>query len=331
MVKFGILGCGMIASVHADAISCIPSALLVGVADNNFSVAQSLANKLNVKAYRDYDEMLADASVDAVCICTPSFFHTQNAIKALESGKHVVVEKPMALTSKEADELIAVVDKTGKRLTVISQLRFSDDLSKVKELITERAFGKISLCTLNMKYYRAPEYFSSSPWKGTKKFDGGGALMNQGIHGIDVLEYLLGSIKDVSGKVKTLVHDIEVEDTAVAMLEFECGALGTIVGSTCAYPGFERKIELHGDKGYVVLEENKIAKLMIDGVEQGIIAQTKIQTASDPTKVQPDEHKKQLENFIKAILGEAELLVDCREGRKAVNTIEKIYASSQNE
>ncbi len=325
MVKFGIVGCGMIASINAEAIERIPSAKLVGVADNNFDVACSFSEKRSVKAYKSYDEMLSDSNIDAVVVCTPSCFHAQNAIDALKAGKHVVLEKPMAISLEDADKIIEAVNDTGKILTVVSQFRFSSDLLKVKGLIEKGAFGKISLCTLSMRYYRSPEYYSSSAWKGTLKFDGGGALINQGIHGIDLLQYLAGDVKTVAGVTRTLAHDVEVEDTAVATVEFVNGALGTIIASTCAYPGFERKIEINGDKGFVILQENKIERLMIDGVDKTVELEKTINASSDPANITCNEHKAQLENFIAAIEDEEALLVDCYEGRKALRVIEEIY------
>lgn len=325
MIKFGIVGCGMIASINAEAIDSIPSAKLVGVADTNFDLACSFAKKRTVKAYENYDDMLADDEIDAVIVCTPSCFHAQNAIDALKSGKHVVLEKPMAIKLEDADKIIKAVNETGNTLTVVSQFRFSRDLLKVKRLIEKGAFGKISLCSLSMRYYRSPEYYSTSAWKGTLKFDGGGALINQGIHGIDLLQYLAGDVKSVTGVTRTLAHDVEVEDTATALVEFVSGALGTIVASTCAYPGFERKIEINGDKGFVILRENRIERLMIDGKEQDVTITDYANASSDPTNITCDEHKAQLENFISAIKGEEKLLVDCYEGRKALRIIEEIY------
>ena len=323
--KFGIVGCGMIANVHAKAIGDICNTELVGVADNSYDFALKFAQKWGVKAFNDYNELLSDKEIDVVCICTPSCFHAQNAIDALNSGKHVVLEKPMAITVEDTDKIIETCSKTGKLLTVISQLRFSKDILKIKKLIEEGAFGKITLCELNMKYYRTPEYYSSSPWKGTLKFDGGGALMNQGIHGIDLLEFIMGDIKTVKGKAKTLFHDIEVEDTAVAIVEFNNGALGTIIASSCAYPGFNRKITICGSDGYVILSENKIEKLVIGKqfCEDNFVGD--LGGSSDPTKLDSDYHKLQFENLLSAIKGEGKLLIDCYEGKKAVKIIENIY------
>ena len=324
-IQFGILGCGMIANVHADAIKRIPEAILTGVAGTDMAMTEQFARKYGIQAYNNYDQMLKDDKIDVICICTPSGFHAQHAIQAMETGKHVVLEKPMALDTKNADEIISVCEKTGKHLTVISQLRFSEDIIRVKKLLADGVFGKVSLCSLYMKYYRSPEYYSSSEWKGTKRFDGGGALMNQGIHGFDLLEYIGGSIKDVKGKIGTLCHQIEVEDTAVAMLEFQNGALGVIEASTCAYPGFERRIEIHGDRGYVVLKENNIEKMMIDGEVIETRSLDVAGTAREPAAVQSDMHLLQIKNLIGAIKGNEKLLVDCFEGRNAVRVIEEIY------
>ena len=330
VLNFGILGCGLVANIHAEALSHIQEAKLIGVADYIPSLAQTFAQQQGVKAYADYAEMLADPELDVVCVCTPSCFHAPNAKEALQKGKHVVLEKPMALTEKEADELIAVCDSTDRYLTVISQLRFSEDVVKVKELIQQNAFGKISLCDLYMKYWRSEEYYSSSPWKGTKKFDGGGALMNQGIHGIDLLEYIMGPIKDLQGKIKTLSHAIEVEDTAVALLEFENGALGVIEASTCAYPGFDRRIQIHGDKGYVILEENRIVKIMINDVKTKIKVEESVSTANDPTTMPSFLHELQIKNFIHAIQGKERLCIDQYEGKKAIRIIDGIYKNAQS-
>lgn len=329
--NFGILGCGVISKTHALAISEIENAKLLGVADNNIEYARAFAQKNGVKAYESYQEMLADKDIDVVCICTPSGFHASNAIEALNSGKHVVLEKPMSISNEWADKVIEACERTGKKLTVISQFRFSEDIKRVKQLIEENAFGKISLCTLTMKYYRNPEYYSSSSWRGTLRFDGGGALINQGIHGVDMLDYIVGPINNVKGKIATISHNIEGEDTAVAFFQTANGALGVIQGSTCAYPGFDRRIEIHGDKGYVCLLENKIEKLMVNGemVDLGELNFTS--TANDNTVMDYRMHKAQLENLLNAIEGKEEILVDCYEGKKALAIIQKVYKTSKEE
>jgi predicted dehydrogenase len=328
-VRFGILGCGVIADTHAEAIKNIKEATLVGVADNLPSPARAFAEKYSVKAYENYREMLLDEDVDAVCVCTPSGFHAQNAVEALRAGKHVVLEKPMAISTQEADEVIRVANETGRVLTVMSQLRFSEDVQRVKKLVEQNAFGKITLCTLSMKYYRPTEYYSASPWRGTLRLDGGGALLNQGIHGVDLLQYIVGDIKDVQGTVRTLLHPIEVEDTAGTIVEFANGAVGVIDASTCAYPGFARRLEIHGDTGYVVFRENRIEKLVLDGVEQDVSSCEAVDKLGKNVGMPSDMHKLQIENFIRAIDGKETLLIDGNEGKKAVSVIERIYQSSK--
>ena len=326
-MKFGIIGAGMVAHMHATALADSDIGELIAVADNNFEAAKAFAEKWGVTAYENYDKML-ESDIEVVCICTPSCFHVENAIQALKCGKHAVVEKPMALTVEVADRVIAAGEKYGKLISVISQIRFSDDITKVKNAIEDGLLGKISLCTLTMKYYRSEEYYSSSNWKGTLKYDGGGALMNQGIHGVDIAQYIMGGIKNSVGKITTCYHNIEAEDTAVAIVEFECGALGTIVASTCASPGFARMIEIHGDRGYAVIRENTLEKLVIDGKavnEDEMLGVSRVNSASDPSAIDMSLHRRQLENVVRAARGEERLLIDGHEGRKAVKIITDIY------
>ncbi len=325
-LTFAILGCGIAAGIHADAINKLDSATLKGVFDPKVTSRESFSEKYNILPYNSFDEMLSDDEIDVVCVCTPSFLHAEHAIAALKHGKHVVVEKPMAMNVHDSDAIIKASSATGKLVTVISQIRFSPDVEKIKKLLKENAFGKISLCSLTMNYYRTPEYYSGSNWRGSMSLDGG-VLMNQGIHGIDLIEYIMGDIKEVHGKIGTLVHNIEAPDTAVATVEFQCGALGIIEASTCAYPGFSRRLKIQGNKGYVILKENNIEKLMIDGeiIIDGVQSEQIVKTANDPTKILSGQHMLQLKNFIAAINDEEDLVADCYEGKKAIRIIEEIY------
>lgn len=325
-VRFGILGCGMIANFHADALAQLADARLAGVADAMPASTEKFAESRKIKAYADYNAMLADPEIDAICICTPSGFHFENALQALKAKKHVVLEKPMAFTEAEAEQLEEAAAKSGCVLTVISQLRFSEDIRKVKSLVESGAFGKLIFCDLYMKYWRSPEYFASSSWKGTRRFDGGGALMNQGIHGVDLLLYLAGNAKVVYAKNRTCYHNIEVEDASVAMLEFENGATGVIEASTCAYPGFERRIEIVGTEGSVVLVENRIERLTVGGKTVDAAGQLPVAgTASDPAAMSHYLHSLQLRNFIDAVFGKEKLAISAADGKRAVALIEQIY------
>lgn len=330
-INFVIVGTGMIAPAHADAINYIENACLYGVCGRNPEKTAEFANKYGVKCYTSYDEVLADENVDAVSICTPSGHHAQQTIDALNCGKHVIVEKPMALNTADCDKIIETVKKTGKKLAVICQLRFSEDVQRVKKLYEEGAFGTVSLCDLYMKYWRSPSYYTENDWRGTKALDGGGALMNQGIHGIDLLLYITGGAKLISARAMTAHHDIEVEDTAVAFLEYPNGAIGVIEGSTCAYPGFERSLEIHGTTGYVNLKSGIIEKLIINGEDVTPENENveRHNSSSDPKATGFMRHASEYENFIAAINGEEELLIDAEEGKKAVELIENIYKASE--
>ncbi len=331
-INFVIVGTGMIAPAHADAINVVERACLYGVCGRNTQKVTEFAQKYGVKCYDSYESVLADPDVDAVSICTPSGYHAKQAIQALRHGKNVIVEKPMALNTADCDRIIEVVKETGKTLAVICQLRFSEDVQRVKKLYEEGAFGTVSLCDLYMKYWREPSYYAENTWRGTKALDGGGALMNQGIHGIDLLLYITGGAKLISARAKTAHHNIEVEDTAVALLEYPNGAIGVIEGSTCAYPGFERSLEIHGSSGYAMLKSGIIEKLILNGEDvtpkNGGVERHN--SSSDPKATGFLRHAKEYENFIAAISGEEKLVIDAYEGKKAVELIENIYKTSEN-
>ncbi|MBE6596112.1 MAG: Gfo/Idh/MocA family oxidoreductase [Ruminococcaceae bacterium] len=330
-IKFAIIGCGMISNVHASAVMDIDRAELVGAWDLNSERCAAFCEKYRTRQIPSYEDLLKDSGIDAVCICSPSFCHKEQAIEALEHGKHVVVEKPMALTAADAKEICEVAEKNDRLLTVIFQTRFSKDILYLKSLLDDNAFGRLCFCDLYMKYYRDADYYGSSPWRGTVRCDGGGALMNQGIHGIDLIHYLVGDAKLIAGRAKTLVHDIETEDCAVAMLEYDCGALGVIEGSTCASPGFRRRLEINGERGYAVLSDTVLEKLCIDGK---MIISKEIDphpnTAKSPVLNDFSLHKAQIENFIAAINNEEALRVTPYDGYYTVKLIESIYRSKHN-
>lgn len=321
-LNFGIIGCGNVATTHADALASIERGRLVGVSDHTPANAEKFAKKCNALCYGSYEEMLADPQIDAIIVCTPSGLHLENAIAALAAGKHVVLEKPMAFTREECQRIAKTAEENDRVLTVISQRRFSDDIQKVKQLIEENAFGQLVFCDLYLKNWRDEEYYTSSYWKGTQKYDGGGALMNQGIHGVDVLLHLVGDAKVLSAKKRAAFHNIEVEDQVIAMLEFDNGAMGVVEASTCAYPGYPRRIEIIGTKGSVVLIESKIERLVVHGetYTNGDICKT-----GDSPVANPELHALQLRNFIAAVFGEEALLVDAADGARAVSLIEEIY------
>ena len=325
VVGFGIVGCGMIADFHAQALRSIAGARLIGVTDVNFAGAQIFAEKHGVLAYKSYEDMLKNDAIQAVCVCTPSGYHAELAKSALLAGKHVAVEKPIAMTVSEADAVIEAAEKSGKLLMVISQLRFSRDAIRLRDAVQGGSLGQIRFCNLSMKYWREESYYAGSSWKGSRLLDGG-VLMNQGIHGIDLLRYVIGGVTVLSSVTDRIYHKIEAPDTALALLRYDCGALGTLEATTAAFPGFDLQLEIIGEKGRAVFTQERLTSLVIDGIEQIIGSEPgKLGTASDPAAVGWQNHALQFKNFVSAILDKAPIAVRGEDGREAVRLISDIY------
>lgn len=329
-VRFALIGCGMIARMHAAAIAQIPEAELAGVFDPYTPSAEKFAREYSVTAYPSLEALLADGAIDAVCICTPSGLHTRQAVAAMEAGKAIVCEKPMSLTLQDADLLIDTAKRTGVKTCIISQFRFSDATREVKRALDAGAFGKIVSGSLQMKYYRSKEYYASGAWRGTWEMDGGGCLMNQGIHGIDVFRYLMGPLKSLTAITKTQTRPVEVEDSAVAIVEFASGAVGTIEGSTTCYPGYPRRIEICGEAGSVVMEEDVIlrwdlpipCRLPVGNNARNV-------ASSDPAAIACTGHVRQIQNLVHSILYGEPLMADAASGRPPLEVILGIYESGK--
>ena len=326
-LKFAIYGCGVIAKTHAEALSEADGAVLYGCADYVPSAAEAFAKNHSIKFYSDFDSLLTSDEIDAVCICTPSGTHAPLAVKALMAGKNVVLEKPMSITVSGCGEIIAAAEKSGAKIMVISQMRTFPDIIKAKEIIDSGALGKIILAELTMPYYRDPSYYRGS-WRGTKAMDGGGALMNQGIHGVDVILHLLGEVRNVQSVVRTLHHDIEVEDAAVASVEFASGALGVITASTATHPGFDREIKIYGTRGALELKDGKFIRIVLDGKDEPCREFVSGGAAGTNLILDHSGHVRQLGQFIRAICGENAEYLDQYKGKMAVEVIERIYKNS---
>lgn len=329
-IRFGIIGCGMISNFHAKALEEMENAELVAAFDTNKTSANSFAKKHECKAFYEVEQMLRPEIIDAVCICTPSGLHAPLTLMACKAKIHVLVEKPMALNVEDAMQIVETARECNVKVGVVSQLRFSEGIQQLKKCIEEGTLGKLIFGNITMHYYRNPDYYTSSDWRGTWRMDGGGALMNQGIHGMDILRYLMGDIKNVNGRIKTRVHKIEVEDTAVAIVEYENGALGTVSASTCCKLGQPRIIEVCGEKGRVVLEEDKIALWEIEGSCKPESSDRGLnnKTADDPSALDFRGHYMQLQDFVEAILTNKEPLSNAWEGMKTVEFIRGIYESA---
>lgn len=329
-MRFGIIGCGMISSVHAGAVRAIDSAELVGACDMNIDRCRTFAAEYGIAAYDSYEALLSDKNIDAVCICTPSGSHAANAVQAAEAGKHIVIEKPMALTADSADEIISACRKNNVTGTVISQLRYSADVTKVRDAVNDGSFGKLVSCHLEMRYYRTQAYYDGSSWRGTWAMDGGGALMNQGIHGIDAMSYIMGGIASVSGVIKTICRRIEVEDTAAAAVCFKNGAVGTINGSVATYPGYPRRLVISGSLGSVELTEEIMTYSDLPAFTDHKLSDGSIGSgSSDPTNTPIYGHVRQLTDFIQAVKNNTKTRSDILDGRDTVKIIESIYKSSR--
>lgn len=332
-IGFGIIGCGAISKFHINAILSIQEAGLVGVYDPNTASMERVAEEYHTHAFASQEQLLLCAEIDVVCVLTPSGLHASIAMEVLKAGKHVVVEKPMALNLTDAEALIRLSEEKDLKVCVISQLRFSPAIQAVRRALQDGMLGNVVSASLSMKYFRDASYYTSSGWRGTWKMDGGGALMNQGIHGIDLLYYLAGPVRQLKAICKTQTRPIETEDSAVAILEFENGAVGTLEGSTTCYPGYPRRLEICGDKGSILLEEDHIVRWDLPSPPASchISAQPKPAEhgASNPTAISADGHIRQLRNMVHSILYGEPLLVNAKEGRKPLEIILAIYESSK--
>lgn len=326
-VGFGIVGCGMISYYHANAIREIGEAELVGAVSLHRSSAEKFCAETGAALYETLDALLADERTGVVCICTPSGLHKEQAVAALRAGKHVLIEKPMALTLADADEIIQAGRQAGKLVGVVSQRRFSASTQELRRAIREGAFGRIVSASLRMEYFRSQAYYDQADWRGTWAQDGGGVLMNQGIHGIDVLCYLLGRPREVKGCALTAVRKIEVEDSAAAVVRFDGPVLASITASTCAGGGYPMTLSLYGEKGRAVLEDDCIAEWDLPETCRLPVGRGQCQTTSgsDPRSMSHAGHKKQLENLIDAILRGTPLVSDGEQGRLPLEIICGIY------
>jgi len=260
-LRFGIIGCGVIGRIHAQAITSLPDAQLVAVADIIPERAQELAEAFHATPYEDFQQMLAREQLDVVDVCTPSGMHGEHACQVMRFGRNVIVEKPIEISRAAIEEMLRVQQETGVKLAVISQHRFDPASQQVRQLVDDNAFGRLVLGNALIPWWRSQAYYDSGAWRGTWKLDGGGVLMNQSIHSIDLLQWLMGPVKSVVAYTDTLAHRMETEDVAVAALRFASGALGVIAATTGAYPGVTTRIEVFGNQGSAIIENDELAFL----------------------------------------------------------------------
>ncbi len=336
--NFGIVGAGLIADFHARAIGDIPNAKLVGCCDKVPEKAKKLADKFDVQAFDDYEDMLKSDQIDIVTIATPSGFHMEPTVAAAQAGKHVLCEKPMDITLERIDAMIEAHEKSGTLLGGIFPYRFNDMMVPLREAINSGRFGVITYASIYVPWWRTDEYYKDS-WHGTWKLDGGGALMNQSIHMVDMLCDIMPPIESLQAFTAKLGHpQIETEDTATAVVRYTTGALGVIYGTTASYPGQFRRFEITGTKGTVINVENSITHWQfIDEKPEDEQIRKKFGEieggggVSDPAAISYENHTRNFRAFIESLETGEDFWIDGREARKAVEVIIGIYKSAKEQ
>jgi UDP-N-acetyl-2-amino-2-deoxyglucuronate dehydrogenase len=335
---FGIIGCGMISRFHSRAIENVRGAKLAACFDSVAAAADKLAAETGCKPYHDLDEMLADREVDIVTIGTPSGAHMEPAVAAAKAKKHVIVEKPLEITLERCDAIINACRQNKVKLSTIFPSRFHDSSMEMKRAIDEKRFGKLTLGDAYVKWYRTQQYYDSGKWRGTWELDGGGALMNQAVHSVDLLTWLMGPVMEVTAHAATIAHErIAVEDNVVATLRFANGALGVIEASTAVYPGYLKRIEISGSEGTAMMEEEDIKvwdfanKQERDEEIHRRMAEHKSTGggASDPAAIGHHGHARQFQDVVDAIEQKHEPAIDGVEGRRSIEIILAIYKAAE--
>jgi predicted dehydrogenase len=302
------------------------------------AAADKLAAATGCRAYHDLDAMLADPKVDVVTICTPSGLHMEPAVAAARAGKHVIVEKPLEVTLQRCDKIIKACESASVKLATIFPSRFHESSMLMKQAVDKGRFGKLTIGDAYVKWFRTQQYYDSGAWRGTWKLDGGGALMNQAIHSVDLLTWLMGPVVEIQGVTATLAHErIEVEDVAMATVRFANGALGVIEATTAAFPGALKRIELHGSSGSAVLEEEDIkswqfAKPVKQDAPLLARMQGKTKTgggAADPAAIGHHGHMLLFKDFVQAVRKGTKPAIDGYEGRRSVEIILAIYKAAE--
>ena len=329
-VRFGTIGVGVIAEYHRQAIEAVDDAELVGVYDRFQEPLERFSQKHNIPHFDSVESLVRDGKCDVITIATPSGWHLQPAVEAMRAGAHILCEKPLEVTLQRIDRMIETANETKRKLGAVLQIRTFPSCVKAKQVITQGKLGKIVVADAYIKYFRTQEYYEESAWRGTWDLDGGGATMNQGIHWIDLLNWLVGDAEWVLAAASTLAHTIEVEDVCHAVIGWKNGAQGVIEATTCAKPGFESRIEIHGEKGSILLEDTRIKKLIIEGEEDYEEApKTAAGGHADPKVFSVEGHILHVRDMMQAIAEDREPVIPGAEARKSVQLITTMYESSR--
>ncbi len=331
-VGIGIIGCGNVAKIHAEAITRVPELKLASVCSRSLESAKKLAFPYGIQAHASLEKFLADKSLAAVSVCTPSGTHSDLGSAAALAGKHVLVEKPIDVSLEKADHLISTCARSGVQLGVSLQSRLLDAPRALKRSVEEQRLGRLIMASAYVKWFRDERYYASAAWRGTLSLDGGGALINQAIHTIDLLQWIAGPVAEVCAFAGTLLHRrIEGEDTLAATLRFRNGALGVIEAATSAYPGFKRRLEITGTEGTAVLDGDNITTWALrDGSANPAPQSGEVSDgSSNAMAIDCEGHRRIMVEFSRAIRERRKPVVDGEEGRRSLELVLAIYQSAR--
>lgn len=332
-VHIGLIGGGNITETHARAARAIAGVEIGAIHGTNANKVASLCREHGGKPYQDFDAFLAHRPMDWVAIGSPSGLHAAQGIAAVRRGLHVLTEKPIEISTERADALIEASERSGVKLGVMFQDRVKPGVRQLRDWIREGVLGEPLLVDARVKWYRPPEYYSGSSWRGTLALDGGGALINQAVHTVDLLLWLLGDVDRVQSRTATALHQIEAEDTAIAILEFASGALGVLQATTAAYPGYPRRVEITGTEGTVILEQDRILTVNLHNAPTDVsasITPDENQSASSALVSDFRGHQALFEDFIRAIEENKAPICDGRDGRRSIALVEAIYQAARD-
>jgi len=330
-IGIGILGCGNVAKIHAEAVRRVPMLKLVSVCSRTVESAERLSSQYGVPAYSDLEEFFSDRALQAVSICTPSGTHSELGCAAALMRKHILVEKPIDVSLEKTDVLIRTCEQSGVQLGVSLQSRYLDAPRALKKAVEENRLGKPIMASAYVKWYRTDQYYASARWRGTLALDGGGALINQAIHTVDLLRWIVGPASEVHAYSGRLLHpQIEGEDTLVATLRFRGGALGVIEAATSVYPGFKRRLEITGTEGTAILDGDNIATWALkDGSANPAPPAGEVSDgSSNAMAIDCEGHRRVMEDFALAIQEGRKPKVDGEEGRRSLELVDAIYRSA---
>jgi predicted dehydrogenase len=347
-VRVGLIGCGKVGQIHAAALGGIAEAELTAVCDVSPERVQTFADRHGARGYTDVDDMLREAKVEAVVIGTPHPLHAGPAVRAAEEGLHVLVEKPLASTLADCDAMLAAANRAGVLLGVISQRRLYEPVRRMKEAIDAGKIGRPALGVFTMYSWREPAYYQSDPWRGKWDTEGGGVLVNQSPHQLDLLRWFMGPVAEVSGYWANVNHPgVEVDDTAVAVLRFQNGGLGAIVTSVAQKPGIDTKVHIHGTSGASVGVETDRGATFIAGMtaiaeppqndiwtipgEEHLLTAFRAEDRTRFARIDTTTHYHalQIQDFLRAVREGRPPLVTGEDGRAVVELFTAIYRSNR--